>query len=118
MKLFLVLSLLICSLCGCGTEYSPPEPIENPHLYWADREMEIVKITKLCSLNGVRREVHCILYSKDYDCTFEYSDVSIGKMSRPRGWNYVEGDIVEAEVYTWKYDSTGEITQRIVHFLY
>ena len=117
-KVLILLPLLICLLCACGEGYSPPKEKENPHLYWADKEMEIIEITKLRSLNGIRREVHCTLYSEEYNCTFEYSDISIGMSSRPRGWDYKEGDIVEVEVYTWKYNSTGEISKRIVHFLY
>lgn len=119
-KLLTLLLLCSCLLSGCGegASYQVPPPPESPHLYWKDVEMTVLEVSKYKSMNGQRREIYIILYSPDYGCSFDFEDTSIGLARRPMGWNYEAEDTVVAEVYSWVYDSTGEVEDRIINQIY
>ena len=58
-------------------------------------------------------KVKITVYSKEYD--LEFSDVFIGYSDLRE---CEEGDIIIAELYTWKNDRTGEINRRMIHKIY
>lgn len=93
--------------------------VEQPHLYWKDIDVEVVSITKRHWFATVHRyTVVMEVYSAEYDLrkTLDYS--ATGMFINMPAWDYEKGDIVKAQLYTWMYDSTGEVQKREIHKVY
>ena len=105
----LVISLLLLCLCSCGDTSSS----EQPHLYWKT-------VTAVVTNNDVRRwfagthyaRVITTVYNEEYDleATLTTQDSGI-----PWEIDLKKGDKIEVELYSWVYDSTGEVIKREIH---
>ena len=106
----LVISLLLLCLCSCGDTSSS----EQPHLYWKT-------VTAVVTDNEVRRSfagthyaevATTTVYSEEYDLKATLTAKGSGI---PWEIDLKKGDKVEVELYSWVYDSTGEVIKREIH---
>lgn len=111
----LVIPLLLLCLCSCGetSNYTPPE---QPHLYWKT-------VTAVVTDNDVRRwfagthhaRATTTVYNEEYDLEATLTAQGSGMFGAPWEINLQKGDKVEVELYSWVYDSTGEVIKREIH---
>lgn len=112
--LTIVLGLMI-SGCGKRQEY---EVEEQPHLYWKEIDVEVISIDKRHWFASTHwYQVNLDVYSSEYDLTKTFEIQGSGSFGCPKEFNYEKGDVVKAELYSWKMDSTGEIVKREIHKL-
>ena len=124
----LLMLLLSFVLCGCEPDDKVPympkviwstanteSPANINHLYWKDIEVRVVDVEHTSRKSGsVRRKCTTItVYSDEYNLTFTESYFGTGDIFDMR-----VGDIVWAELYTWKNDATGEINRREINRVY
>ena len=107
---------------GCERAYNladyGPVPVQ-PHLYWKDIDVEVTSIDKkhwYASTHWYYVEVE--VYSKEYDLTGKFEYKSSGAFINIDVWDAEVGDTVKAELYSWVYDSTGEVVKREIHRVY
>lgn len=112
--LVITISLLLLSACAePDPNYVPPE---QPHLYYRT-------ITATVTDNDTRHwfatthwyEVRTTVYSKEYDLENTLTSKGSGVFGCPWEFKLKEGDKVEVELYSWVYDSTGEVIKREIH---
>lgn len=111
----LVIPLLLLCLCSCGetSNYAPPE---QPHLYWKT-------VTAVVTNNDVRRwfagthhaQATTTVYNEEYDLEATLTAQGSGMFGAPWEIDLQKGDKVEVELYSWVYDSTGEVIKREIH---
>lgn len=118
----LLIIILIFSICGCDTIKSStydeaPKRYEQPHLYWKDIIVEVKHISRTCSYRAYAHHYHIEIevYNEKYNLTDRLNYTAIN--AYPIGWELKEGDKVTAILYSYKIDSTGEITSRSIHSL-
>jgi len=61
--------------------------------------------------------VNVSVHSEEYQLDRNFEIKGSGAFGCPKECDYEKGDIVKAELYSWKMDSTGEITRREIHAL-
>lgn len=114
LSIFLCLILVLVG-CSRNTDYVQPE---QPHLYWKDIDVEVTDIDKehwFATTHWYR--VTISVRSEEYDLEESMEISGSGAFGCPKEWNYEVGNIVKAELYSWKMDSTGEIVRREIHSL-
>lgn len=111
----ILLSVLLL-FCGCDTTYTPPP--DTNHLYWKDIEVVITDVEHKTygAAPAIRHSVIVSVYSSEYDLsgTYEFQNISL----LDKQFGYEKGDIVTAQLYTWKNNVTGEINKREIHKVY
>lgn len=116
----LLVCLVLCSLCACSYEPDPNyRPPEQPHLYWKDIDVVVKNVDKRTWFATVHRyELNITVYSEEYDLekTLHYS--GSGMLTNIPGWNAKEGDVIQAQLYSWVMDSTGKVTRRDINKIY
>lgn len=55
--------------------------------------------------------------SKEYNIEKTFEFVGSGVFANMPYWECKEGDVIRAELYSWKMESTGEITRRDINKL-
>ena len=63
-------------------------------------------------------EVTVSVHSDEYDLDATFTDKGSGFYGCPSTWNYENGDVITAELYTWKIDSTNEVVKRRINRIY
>lgn len=122
MKKLTSLFLLFCCLflfTSCGdmnsSNYEKPE---QPHLYWKDIDVVVTEIDKRYWFATTHwYTVNITVYNEEYNLTQTFEDESSG-LFVPNSWNYEKGDVIKAQLYSWKMDSTGEIVKRQINKIY
>ena len=111
-KYLIIIIALLIVLTGC--EYNQPiTPKEQPHLYWKDIDVVVIDIDKRSWFAGTKwYEVQIEVYNEEYNLTETFEIEGSGIYGKPSEWDYEIGDIVSAELLSWKMDSTGEIIRR------
>ena len=119
----MILVVLSCFLSGCTTtsamtsEQSTPQ--EQPHLYWKDIPVTVTNIDKRTWFAGTKwYEVTISVHSDTYNLDETITEKGSGLFNCPKSWNYETGDVITAELYTWKIDSTDEITKPCINKIY
>jgi len=117
-KFCILLSLLIILIqCGC-TQDLDYTPKEQPHLYYKDIDVVVEQVNRKHWFAGTHwYEVKIRVKSEEYNLTYSTVLKSSG-MFRPKQWDYSEGDIIRAELYSLVMDSTGEVIERKIHRIY
>lgn len=89
--------------------------INTNHLYWKDIKVTVVDVEHTRRITGTatHRNTYITVYSEEYDLTFSSSYSGLNDL-----WDVEKGDIVIAELYTWKNDATGEINNRRINRVY
>lgn len=115
-KVYLILLTLILTLnlVGCQS-WKPFDAPEQPHLYWKTINVEVTEVNHEAHWFSImhRYQMSLTVKSEEYGLEKTFNIYSQGV--KPEGWDYKEGDIIEAELYTWKMDSTGEIIKREIN---
>lgn len=108
--------ILVDSLLKEDYQYTPQS--ESPVLYYKDIDVVVVKNEKYNHWGKVKKYSQSItVKSEEYGLeeTFTYS--SSGMFVNMPYWSLKEGDVIKAELYSWKMESTGEITKREINSL-
>lgn len=114
----MILIILLCSMIsGCSKNHEN-ELREQPHLYWKDIDVEVIDIDKRHWFASTHwYQVDLEVYSSEYDLTKTFEIQGSGAFGCPKEFDYEKGDILKAELYSWKKDSTEEIVKREIHKL-
>ena len=123
MKKYILIITLIMILCltGCNTNTGDQtyQVQEQPHLYWKDIDVTITDINKRHWFAGTHwYVVELTVKSEEYKLTETFEIEGSGAFGCPSAWNYEEGQTVEAELYSWVMDSTGEVIKRNINRVY
>lgn len=117
-KRLFILVLPFILLCGCVRNMQC-EPKEYPHLYWKDIDVVIENVEKkrwfACTIHYI---VSVTVKSDEYQLVYTDEFVGTGAFGCPKQWNYNNGDVVKAKLYSWVMDSTGEVVRREIHEVY
>lgn len=108
--------ILADSLLKEDYQYTPQS--ESPVLYYKDIDVVVVKNEKYNHWGKVKKYSQSItVKSEEYGLeeTFTYS--GSGMFVNMPYWSLKEGDVIKAELYSWKMESTGEITKREINSL-
>lgn len=89
---------------------------EQPHIYWKT-------VTAVVTDNDVRRwfaGMHHIratttVYNEEYDLNATFTAQGSGMFGAPWETELKKGDKIEVKLYSWVYDSTGEVIKREIH---
>lgn len=114
MKKYICFLLIFITMfiCGCEQgEYTPPP--EQPVMYYKDIDVVVVSNRKATRYAKVRRYEQAItVKSEEYGLEETFIKSDCGAFASMPYWNCKEGDVIKAELYSWKMESTGEITRR------
>ena len=114
--LCVIFALIFCFTFLSGCEIEPVERPEQPHLYWKDINVVVEDVSKHHYFATVHHyEVNITVYSKEYNLRETLYLYSKGIV--PEYWDIEEGDTIEAELYSWVMDSTGEVIKRKINSL-
>lgn len=125
-QIIIVITLVVlsCFLSGCTTT-SASSPAtsqtsyEQPHLYWKDIPVTVTDIDKRSWFAGTKwYEVTISVHSDTYNLDETFTEKGSGFYGCPSIWEYEKGDVITAELYTWKMDSTNEVTRRCINQIY
>lgn len=116
--LLIVLSLI--AIIATGAIEQTLQVPEGTELYKQDIDVEVVKIDKLITPSSYglgsidEYYVDITVYSEKFNTTeeFRYSDLFYNKY-----YDVEKGDIIQAELYTYKNEKTGEIVKRQINEL-
>ena len=123
MKKYALIIMFIISLCltGCNIEPSNREyrVQEQPHLYWKDIDVVVTDIDKRHWFASTHwYTINLTVESEEYGLIDTFEIEGSGSFGCPKEWNYEEGQIVKAQLYSWVMDSTGEVIKREIHEVY
>lgn len=110
--------ILIFSSCA-GLDDASYQPKEQPHLYWKDIDVVVTDIDRQHWFATTHwYEVSLTVKSDEYGLVQSFTIKESGALNCPTQWEYREGDVVRAELYSWSMDSTGEVIRREIHKVY
>lgn len=118
--MFLLIGILISIIAlDSKTSSNVNQQQEKPVLYWKNIDVEVVSSRRKSNLFGrVKRYSQTItVRSKEYKLEKTFKLNSSGAFANMPYWNIKEGDIIKAELYSWKLESTGEIVRREINKL-
>lgn len=99
------------SLMKENYEYTPPP--ESPVLYYKDIDVIVVENKKYNHWGRVKNYSQSItVKSEEYGLEETFTYRGSGMFVNMPYWNVEEGEIIQAELYSWKIESTGEIIRR------
>lgn len=121
-KHILIITLVIilcCTGCDAQVENEVYQPQEHPHLYWKDIDVIVTDIDKRRWFTGTHwYEVKITVESEEYGLMENFTIKGSGAFGCPNEWSYEEGQIIQAKLYSWVMDSTGEIVKRKINKIY
>lgn len=112
----IILTVLLVACSNCNSPVGDNSPTkEYPHLYWKTIDVEVTEVNHEAHWFSIvhRYQMSLTVKSEEYGLEKTFNIYSQGV--KPEEWDYKEGDIIEAELYTWKMDSTGEIIKREIN---
>lgn len=117
----IIMIVVILFLTGCNMQIddSTYQPPEQPHLYWKDIDVVVTDIDKrhwFATTHWYKVEI--TVESEEYGLIEDFEIKGSGLFGRPDEWDYEEGQIVRAELYSWVMDSTGEVVRRKINRVY
>lgn len=116
-KFAVILTLLLCYLTGCSQH--PIYKQEQPHLYWKNIDVVVENVDNMGYFAITHRyRTRVTVYSEEYQLTYTDEFIGSGAFGKPEQWNYKQGDVVKAELYSWVMDSTGEVVKRRINKVY
>ena len=110
-----VVLMFILIACSNTHQSNKSAPIEQEHMYWKNIRCVVMDISKRTWFaGGSHKEITIVIYNDEYDLkeTLILRDTDCDAY-----WNVSKGDIVTAELLSWVYDSTGEVTRRRINQL-
>ena len=95
------------------------ETEEQPHLYRKDIDVTVTSVDKRHWYASTHwYKVSVTVESDEYQLTYTDTFKGSGAFGCPSQWEYNEGDIVTAKLYSWVMDSTGEVVKRQINQVY
>lgn len=92
-------------------EYIPPP--ETPVLYYKDIDVVVIENKKYNHWGKVKSYTQVItVKSEEYGLEETFTYRGSGMFINMPYWSVEEGDIIKAELHSWKIESTGEIIKR------
>lgn len=119
MKKYILIIALIIIICltGCTKNQTYQAP-ERPHLYWQDIDVVVTDVNRRqWFAKTTWYLVEYTVTSEEYGLTQTFYAQDCG-LWRPQEWDYEEGQILTAELYSWVMDSTGEVVRREINQVY
>ena len=117
--LIILTSLLLLTGCCQFNKNTSYTKQEQPHLYWKDIDVVVTDIDKRHWYALTHwYVVEITVESKEYDLTESFELKGSGVFGCPNQWDYEEGQVIKAELYSWVMDSTGEVIKRKIHKVY
>jgi hypothetical protein len=119
--ILIITIIIILCLTGCSTDIKDNtyQPQEQPHLYWKDIDVLVTDIDRRRWFAGTHwYEVKITVESEEYGLIENFTIKGSGAFGCPHEWDYEEGQIVQAELYSWVMDSTGEVVRRDINKIY
>lgn len=122
-KIFAVIIITLTLLTGCSaidtntSNNNTYIPVEQPHLYWKDIDVVVTDVNQAHWYTPYKHNyrVDVTVYSEEYGLTKTLTECASGMFSNIRHWNTQKGDIIKVVLYSWVYDSTGEVQRREIH---
>ena len=114
----ILLSLLLLGCCSLNLEQpiSQPTQIEQPTLYYKDIDVVVTESLTWSTYCGTWWYYQSItVKSEEYGLEETFMFNSSGTFASMPYWSVKKGDKLKAELYSWKMDSTGEITKREIN---
>lgn len=107
-------------LSGCSVSQNTQyEREERPHLYYKDIDVVVVNVERRSWFAHTRwYEVTVSVKSDEYQLSYEDTFIGQGIYGCLPQWEYNDGDIIQAELYSWVMDSTGEVVKRQINRIY
>lgn len=117
--MFLLIGILISIIAlDSNTSSNTNQQQEKPVLYWKDIDVEVVSNNKhswFVKTRFYKQEIKVISNEYNLEETFYLNDS--GAFANMPYWNVKEGDVIKAELYSWRLESTGEIVRREINKL-
>lgn len=118
-SIFLLIGLLtLIAILDSNTSSNTSQQQEQPVLYWKDIDVKVVSNNKhswFVKTRFYKQEIKVISNEYNLEKTFYLNDS--GAFANMPYWNVKEGDVIKAELYSWKLESTGEIVNREINKL-
>lgn len=125
MKKFLGICLVLLGLLLIGclfideqpvTTGGQPTQVEQPTLYYKDIDTVVTESLTWSTYCGTWWYYQSItVKSEEYGLEETFMFNSSGTFASMPYWSVQKGDKLKAELYSWKMDSTGEITKREIN---
>ena len=122
---FIIISILLLvglftliATSDSNTSSNTNQQQEKPVLYWKDIDVKVVSNNKhswFVKTRFYKQEIKVISNEYNLEETFYLNDS--GAFANMPYWNVKEGDVIKAELYSWKLESTGEIVNREINKL-
>lgn len=122
---FIIISILLLvglftliATSDSNTSSNTNQQQEKPVLYWKDIDVKVVSNNKhswFVKTRFYKQEIKVISNEYNLEKTFYLNDS--GAFANMPYWNVKEGDVIKAELYSWKLESTGEIVNREINKL-
>lgn len=122
---FIIISILLLvglftliATSDSNTSSNTNQQQEKPVLYWKDIDVEVVSNNKhswFVKTRFYKQEIKVISNEYNLEETFYLNDS--GAFANMPYWNVKEGDVIKAELYSWRLESTGEIINREINKL-
>nr|DAM23987.1 MAG TPA: hypothetical protein [Caudoviricetes sp.] len=122
---FIIISILLLvglftlvAISDSNTSSNTNQQEEKPVLYWKDIDVKVVSNNKhswFVKTRFYKQEIKVVSDEYNLEETFYLTDS--GAFANMPYWNIKEGDIIKAELYSWKLESTGEIVNREINKL-
>lgn len=116
--LLLVGLFTLIATSDSNTSSNTNQQQEKPVLYWKDIDVKVVSNNKhswFVKTRFYKQEIKVISNEYNLEETFYLNDS--GAFANMPYWNVKEGDVIKAELYSWKLESTGEIVNREINKL-
>lgn len=117
--MFLLIGILISIIAlDSKTSSNVNHQQEKPVLYWKDIDVKVVSNNKhswFVKTRFYKQEIKVVSDEYNLEETFYLNDS--GAFANMPYWNVKEGDVIKAELYSWKLESTGEIVNREINKL-
>lgn len=86
---------------------------EREHLYWKDIDVVVTAIDRRHWFASTHwYTVNITVKNDEYGLEKTFEIKGSGAFGCPKEWDYNEGNVISAQMYSWVYDSTGEVTRR------
>lgn len=122
---FIIISILLLvglftliATSDSNTSSNTNQQQEKTVLYWKDIDVEVVSNNKhswFVKTRFYKQEIKVISNEYNLEETFYLNDS--GAFANMPYWNVKEGDVIKAELYSWRLESTGEIINREINKL-
>ena len=117
--MFLLIGILISIIAlDSKTSSNVNHQQEKPVLYWKDIDVKVISNNKhswFVKTRFYKQEIKVISDEYNLEETFYFNDS--GAFANMPYWNIKEGDVIKAELYSWKLESTREIVNREINKL-